>query len=126
MWRAADMTSNCSNNLFLGLNAIPGGEHGPWRRRNPRPFKLPSQWRPVERQREMSDKAYLIRFKHPDLLTQSVAAACVETHGDHLVLLNSEGKLTALFLAEVVESWCELPSGAMPAVHQLTPPLTQE
>ena len=59
--------------------------------------------------REMSDKAYLIRFKHPALGIQSVIAAVAEIHGEHIALLNSKGKLAALFLTEVVDSWLELP-----------------
>jgi hypothetical protein len=57
----------------------------------------------------MSDKAYLIRFKDPELRTQSVSAASAEIHGEHIAMLNSKGKLAALFLTEVVESWSELP-----------------
>jgi hypothetical protein len=34
-----------------------------------------------------------------------VLAVTTEIHGDHLVFLNSEGKLAALFLMEMVESW---------------------
>ena len=64
----------------------------------------------------MSDKAYLIRFKRPELSTQSVTAARVEMHGEHIALLDSEGKLAALFLREVVESWSELPSAEALAV----------
>jgi hypothetical protein len=56
----------------------------------------------------MSDKAYLIRFKHPALGIQSVIAASAQIHGDHIALLNSKGKLAALFLTEVVDSWPEL------------------
>jgi hypothetical protein len=55
----------------------------------------------------MNDKAYLIRFKHPELSIQCVIAASAEIHGEHIALLNSEGKLAALFLTEVVESWSE-------------------
>jgi hypothetical protein len=58
----------------------------------------------------MSDKAYLFWFKHPELSTQFVTAASAEIHGEHIALLNSKGKLAALFLTEVVESWSELPS----------------
>ena len=36
-------------------------------------------------------------------------AADAEIHADHLVLLDSAGKLAALFLMEIVESWTELP-----------------
>jgi hypothetical protein len=57
----------------------------------------------------MSDKAYLIRFKHPALGVQSSVAASTEIHGDHIPLLNSKGKLAALLLTEVVDSWSELP-----------------
>jgi hypothetical protein len=56
---------------------------------------------------EMSDKVYLIRFKHPELSIQSVIATSAEIHGEHIALLNSKGKLAALFLTEVVESWSE-------------------
>jgi hypothetical protein len=55
----------------------------------------------------MRDKAYLVRFKHPELSIQSVIAASAEIHGEHIALLNSKGKLAALFLTEVVESWSE-------------------
>lgn len=55
----------------------------------------------------MSDKAYLLRFKHPELSIQPVIAASVEIHGEHIALLNSKRKLVALFLTEVVESWSE-------------------
>ena len=61
--------------------------------------------------RVLSDKAYVIRFKRRELSTQSVTAASLEIHGEHIALLNSEGKLAALFLAEAVESWSELPLG---------------
>jgi hypothetical protein len=57
--------------------------------------------------REMTDKAYLIRFRHPELSIQSVIAASAEIHGEHIALLDSKGKLAALFLTEVVESWSE-------------------
>jgi hypothetical protein len=56
----------------------------------------------------MSDKAYLIRFKHPALGVQSLVAASA-VHGEHIALLNSKGKLAALFLTAVVDSWSEFP-----------------
>jgi hypothetical protein len=37
-----------------------------------------------------------------------VLAVRAEIQGEHLVLLNSEGKLAAIFLLEVVESWSEV------------------
>jgi hypothetical protein len=64
--------------------------------------------------RQMSDKTYLIRFKHPALGVRSVTAASAEIHGDHVALLNSKGKLAALFLMEVVESWSESPLLSLP------------
>jgi hypothetical protein len=38
-----------------------------------------------------------------------VMAASAEIHGEHIALLTSKGKLAALFLTEVVESWCDSP-----------------
>jgi hypothetical protein len=57
----------------------------------------------------MRDKEYVIRFKHPQLSIQPVAAASAEIHGEHIALLNSTGKLAALFLTEAVESCFESP-----------------
>jgi hypothetical protein len=56
---------------------------------------------------EMSEKVYVVRFKHPGLSTQFVIAASGEIHGDHLALLNSKGKLAALFYLGVVDRWFE-------------------
>jgi hypothetical protein len=52
-------------------------------------------------------QAYLVRFKHPELSIQSVTTASAEIHSEHIALLNSKGKLDALFLTEVAESWSE-------------------
>lgn len=57
----------------------------------------------------MLDKTYVVRFRHPEVSAQLVAAASAEIQGEHLVLLDSQGKLAALFLMEIVESWTELP-----------------
>jgi hypothetical protein len=43
----------------------------------------------------MSDKAYLVRFQHPELSIQSVIAASAEIHGEHIALLDSKGELAA-------------------------------
>jgi hypothetical protein len=56
----------------------------------------------------MSDKTYLIRFKEPDAISHRVIAASVETHGEHLVFLRSDGKLAALVLAEIIREWIEV------------------
>jgi hypothetical protein len=49
---------------------------------------------------EMSDKAYVIRFKHPHLTTQPALAASAEIHAENIALLDSKRKLAALFLTE--------------------------
>ena len=61
----------------------------------------------------MTDKTYLVRFKPREIGLQTVIAARAEIHGEHIALLNSEGKLAALFLMEIVESWSVLGAGEM-------------
>jgi hypothetical protein len=51
----------------------------------------------------MTDKAYLVRFKPRELGLRAMIAASAEIHGEHIALLNSRGKLVALFLMEIVE-----------------------
>lgn len=53
----------------------------------------------------MPDKTHLVRMRAPSGALQHVRAATIECHGEHLVFLNSDGKLAALFLMEMVESW---------------------
>ena len=53
----------------------------------------------------MLDKTYLVRFKPPALGIQEVIASTAEIHDEHLVFCDSKGKLTALFLVEIVQSW---------------------
>jgi hypothetical protein len=55
----------------------------------------------------MTDKTYLVRLKPRELGVHLVVAASAEIHGEHIVLLNSDGKLAALFLLEIVENWTE-------------------
>jgi hypothetical protein len=56
----------------------------------------------------MGDKRYLVKFKtSTGLGSQVFVAETAEIQDDHLVLLNSDGNLVALFLFEVVESWFE-------------------
>lgn len=57
----------------------------------------------------MTDRTFIVRFKPRQLSTQPVIAVDAEIHAEHIVLLDSTGKLAALFLMEVVESWTELP-----------------
>jgi hypothetical protein len=56
----------------------------------------------------MTDKIYLVRLKPREIGLQAVIAASAEFHGEHIALLNSKGKLAALFLMEMVESWSVL------------------
>jgi hypothetical protein len=59
----------------------------------------------------MASKTYVVKFK-PSALgdTHTVIGSTVEIHHEHLVFCDSEGKLAALFLVEIVESWSELPN----------------
>lgn len=52
----------------------------------------------------MADVTFVVRFKARDLQPPLVSASRVEMLGDHLVFLDSNGKLTALFPMEAVES----------------------
>jgi hypothetical protein len=55
----------------------------------------------------MADERYLVKFKATTGLgSQVFVAETAEIQDDHLVLLNSEGKLAGLFLFEI-ESWSE-------------------
>jgi hypothetical protein len=56
----------------------------------------------------MTDKAYLVRFKPREIGLQIVIAARAEIHGEHIALLDSKGKVAALFMVEMVESWSVL------------------
>ena len=56
---------------------------------------------------KMAEKKYLVRLKPPQRDVYCVIADRVETHGEHLVFLNSNGKLLVLILLEIVESWTE-------------------
>ncbi len=57
----------------------------------------------------MVEQTYLEAFRPPSQAIQHVVAATVEVHGEHLVFLNAEGKLAALFMMEIVETWNVLP-----------------
>ena len=56
----------------------------------------------------MRTKTYLVRFKEPSFALQHVSAVKGKILGDHLLFLDSEGKLAALFLMDWVESWNEI------------------
>ena len=62
----------------------------------------------------MAYKAYLVKFKPPALgAVQTVIASTVEVHDEHLIFCDSKGRLAALFLLEMVESWSELPDAGL-------------
>ncbi len=58
---------------------------------------------------KMASKTYLVRFKNPAISTQPVVACRAEIQGDHIVMLDAEGRLVALFWMSIVESWSEIP-----------------
>jgi hypothetical protein len=66
----------------------------------------------------MTDKTYLFRFKPREMGLQIVIAARAEFDGEYIALLNSKGKLAALFLMEIVESWSVLGNPAGIAAHE--------
>ena len=61
----------------------------------------------------MATKTYLVRMRAPGGALQHVTASTVEIHDEHLIFCDSEGKLAALFLMEVVESWDEINDGSL-------------
>jgi hypothetical protein len=64
----------------------------------------------VESRHSVRDKRYLVRFKYSTLNPNVVIAASVEIHGEHLVFLRSDGRLAALYVLEIIESWPEVDS----------------
>jgi hypothetical protein len=56
------------------------------------------------------DRTYIVMFKRPEINIRPVIAARAEIHGDHLVFVDSDGRLVALFLLELVQSWNEVSS----------------
>ena len=54
----------------------------------------------------MLNKTFLVRLR--DNAIHQVRAATVEIHGEHLAFLTAKGKLAALFLLDMVESWNEI------------------
>jgi hypothetical protein len=62
----------------------------------------------------MVDRSYQVRLRTRTV--QHVIASAVQLHGDHLVFVNSNGQLAALFLKDLVISWKMLPN-VLPDVH---------
>ena len=56
----------------------------------------------------MVDHNYRVRLTTQTL--RHVIASTVQLYGDHLVFVNSNGQLTALFLKNLVRSWNMLPN----------------
>jgi hypothetical protein len=52
-------------------------------------------------------KTYLIQLKRSDTNPHFVIAASAEIHGEHLVFLRSDGRLAALIVLGIVESWSQ-------------------
>jgi hypothetical protein len=53
----------------------------------------------------MTDKAYIVRLKQPEISAPRMTAASVEVYGDQLIYMNADQKPVAIFLLETVESW---------------------
>jgi hypothetical protein len=51
---------------------------------------------------ETPEKTYIVMFKRPEINIQPVIAGRAEIHGDRLVFVDSDGRLVALFLLEMV------------------------
>jgi hypothetical protein len=50
----------------------------------------------------MQNRTYIVRFKPPEIMMETVAAVRVEIQGEHLIFLDHRGRLAALFLMELV------------------------
>jgi hypothetical protein len=54
------------------------------------------------------ERQLVVRFLPFGMKPQSFTASTAEFHGEHLVLKNSQGKLVAMVLSDIVESWSEV------------------
>ena len=70
----------------------------------------------------MPNKTFLVRLRTNAL--QHVRATTVEIHGDHLVFVTAKGKLAALFMFSIVESWTEIELKPAPPITSLSAVLT--
>jgi hypothetical protein len=52
-----------------------------------------------------TEYGFLVRFRSPKQTLYYVAASTVEIQGDHLVFVNSKGRLAASFVMDLVCSW---------------------
>jgi hypothetical protein len=69
----------------------------------------------------MTDKTSLVRFKPREIGLQNRDRREGGIHGEHNALLDSQGKLAAIFLMEIVESWSVLGGGMSPGAVTHTP-----
>jgi hypothetical protein len=58
----------------------------------------------------MPNKTYVVRFRPPSDAVQHVLAAGIQIIGEHLVMVDSHGKLAAIFSQDLIQSVLELPS----------------
>jgi hypothetical protein len=56
------------------------------------------------------ERELLVRFLPFGMKPQKFAASSAEYIGEHLILKNSQGKLVAMVLSDIVESWSEVPN----------------
>jgi hypothetical protein len=94
------------------LHLVPGNQINPnvWGRDDMVPGQCGAPRRTLM---AMADRTYLVALKPPYIPLQHVVAATIEVHGEHLVFLAANGKLAALFLLDVVQSWNVLETGSM-------------
>jgi hypothetical protein len=68
----------------------------------------------------VANRTFIVRMKHRVAGVYSVVAERMEIHDEHLVLLQSNGRLAGLFHMKAIESWSELPAvlaGARSELH---------
>jgi hypothetical protein len=56
------------------------------------------------------ERQLLVRFLPFGMKPQRFVASSAEFIGEHLILKNSQGKLVAMVLSDIVESWSEVPN----------------
>jgi hypothetical protein len=66
----------------------------------------------------MTERIFRVELRPPNHTHQVVVASSAEVHGDHLVFLDAQGKLIALFLLDLVANCFETgPSPLDPPVQ---------
>jgi hypothetical protein len=67
--------------------------------------KLTAAWSRRPHPGRTADRTYLVYLRAPSPAVQRVVASRFEIHEEHLVFVDREGKLVALFVMELVESF---------------------